>query len=399
MESGKLRCRGDRELAKQLLEERLVTRTVEQLEEQADKGPRGVRRQLLASALRLTPSMLPELAEMIEACRVALSVDIPLETYVYPSATFNAACVKPEKGRLFILLSSSLLEAFEGGELRFVLGHELGHHLFGHHDIPIGYIIEGEDKPSPELALKLFSWSRYAEISADRAGAVCAADPDAVARALFRLASGLRGQMVRVRIDEFAAQVDDVRLEDAEPGRGAPISDWFSTHPFSPLRVKALHAFATSELAQAGGRSLDELEGEVETLMALMEPSYLEERSEEAETMRRLLFAGAVAVADASDGISDKELATFEKFFGQGSFSKQLDVQAIKREIPHRISEAKARVRVARRVQVMRDLCLIARADGHAGSAEIEVMHGLARDLDIPLAVIDRALHGSLDPD
>jgi Zn-dependent protease with chaperone function len=86
------------------------------------------------------------------------------------------------------MFSSSILEAFSAAEIRFVMGHELGHHLFHHHDIPIGFVLRGQQRPSPKLALMLTSWSRYAEISADRAGAYCARDIEAVAHSLFKLA-------------------------------------------------------------------------------------------------------------------------------------------------------------------------------------------------------------------
>ncbi len=196
MDAKDLRSRGDSDLAEKLLAEPLVTRLIERLERE-QHGPKGVRRHLLATSLRLTEQMMPDVHEIVRDCRARLGIEIPLEVYVYPDTRFNAACIKPEDGRLFIMLSSGLLEAFPAGERRFVIGHELGHHLFGHHDIPIGYVLGGSEPPPPDLALRLFAWSRYAEISADRAGAFCAGDPDDVARALFRLASGLRPEALQ----------------------------------------------------------------------------------------------------------------------------------------------------------------------------------------------------------
>ena len=69
------------------------------------------------------------------------------------------------------MFSSSLLEAFNDSELLFVMGHELGHHVYDHHQIPIGYVLRGRQPPPADLALDLFAWARYAEISAERAGA------------------------------------------------------------------------------------------------------------------------------------------------------------------------------------------------------------------------------------
>ena len=176
MDANQIRCRSDRELFDKLKTNPVVKAVNEQLEKQADKGASGIRRRLLATSVRLSSRMAPSIHALSAACSEKLGLDIPLEIYVYASPMFNAACVKPEDGRLFIMFSSALLESFEGAELGFVMGHELGHHLYSHHDIPIGYILKGQQRPPPGLALELFAWSRYAEISADRAGAHCAQD-------------------------------------------------------------------------------------------------------------------------------------------------------------------------------------------------------------------------------
>ena len=224
----------------------------------------------------------------------ARGVDGPLELFVYPDAIFNAAAVKPEKGRLLLLVSSALLEGFEPAELQFVVGHELGHYLFDHHAVPTGALLRGGTRISPSLTLRLFAWQRYAEISADRAGLVCAGGLEPAARSLFKLASGLKGDRISVRIDQFLAQVGDLRREAESQATAdeAVRSDWFATHPFSPLRLKAVELCASSEVMVSGGLSRDALEAQVQELMTLMDPSYLKERSDRAEAMRRLLFAG-----------------------------------------------------------------------------------------------------------
>ena len=101
--------------------------------------------------------------------------------------------------------------------------------------MPIGYISRATDRPSASLALELFAWSRYAEISADRAG-LCSGDLDSIARALFKLTSGLTsGNVVQFSLDDFLRQLDDMMAADAEPGqkvRRCRIG--FRLHPFSP---------------------------------------------------------------------------------------------------------------------------------------------------------------------
>ena len=392
MTAEELRSRQDREIARQLMETAEVKRVNEMIEKREEQGPMGTRRRLLATSVRLSRNMAPWLHEMADDCIEKLGVKIPTELYVYASPSYNAACVKPEDGRLFIMFSSSLLEAFEGSELRFVVGHELGHYLYGHHDIPIGYLLNGKAKPSPKLALQLTSWSRYAEVSADRAGAHCAQDPEGVARSLFKLASGLSSKLVKFNIDEFMQQVDEMQTEDAEPGQGAPKADWFMTHPFSPLRVRALRLYDTSVLAKKGGSSIDELEAGVQVLMTIMEPSYLEGRTDTAENMRRLLFAAALSVANANGKISDKEIAVFEKFFGKRSFNEDLNLERLAEDLKDRIAQVKATATVAQRMQIVRDLATVARADKKVSDTEIKVLTAIAQELEVPASFVHQAV-------
>ena len=391
MNAEELRSKQDREISRQLLEIKEVKRINEMIEKREEEGPMGTRRRLLATSVRLSRGMAPWLHEMADDCIEKLGVEIPTELYVYSSPTYNAACVKPEDGRLFIMFSSSLLESFEESELRFVMGHELGHYLYGHHDIPIGYLLKGEPRPSPKLALQLTTWSRYAEISADRAGAHCAQDPEGVARSLFKLASGLSSKLVKFNIDEFMQQVDEMQTEDAEPGQGAPQEDWFMTHPFSPLRVRALRLYESSVLAKAGGTSIEELEAGVQVLMTIMEPSYLEGKTDSAENMRRLLFAAALSVANADGEISAKEIAVFEKFFGKRSFSEDLNLERLADDLKDRITQVNSSTTVAQRMQVVRDLCTVARADHEISSDELKVIKSIATDLQVPSHFVDQA--------
>ena len=394
-----IRCQSDRKLFDTLLEDVDVRRVNEQIAKQSEAGPMGVRRRLLATSVRLSRRMGRDFHKMADECIEKLAIEIPVELFVYSSPQFNAACFKPENERLYVMFSSSLLESFSMSGLRFVMGHELGHYVYQHHDIPIGYILNGDSRPSPKLALDLFAWSRYAEISADRAGAHCAEDLESVARALFRLASGLRGDTIEFSLDDFLQQVDEMQIEDAEPGQGAPREDWFSTHPFSPLRVKALQLFYESELARKGGESREQLESGVLNLMALMEPSYLEGRTDSAETMRRLLFAGAVAIAHADGAITEDEIELFEKFFGAGSFSSNLDIEQLLAGLPDRIDQAKEKISNSQCMQVVRDLCLIAAAEGFDTDKKIQTLTDIATALDLPPEFVNQVMASTFEPD
>ncbi|MGA1456662.1 MAG: hypothetical protein EBZ14_07455 [Gammaproteobacteria bacterium] len=399
--AARIRCENDVSLSEAILRRPEVIKLREQIEnqEKKHKGP-GVRRQLLSTSVRLSRSMSRPLHDMADHCKERLGIQSPFELYVYPSPSFNAACFKPEEGRVYLMFSSSLLEAFSENELLFVVGHELGHHVYRHHEIPIGYILGGDARPSPSLALELFTWSRYAEVSADRAGAFCADDLPSVARALFKLASGLADdRVVQFNLEEFLSQVDAMLAFGEQPGQGAPIQDWFLTHPFSPLRVKALTVFDQSELICAGGMSKDQLEESVRKIMGVMEPDYLKGKTESARVMRNLFIAAAVSIANAFEGISEQEKAALSEFFEDGFLIEKLDPDQLLALLPQRLDSAVEKTSMSQRMQVLRDICVVARAETPVSGIERNLLDDIADKLELPVDFVTQCLSAPIELD
>ena len=401
MTASAIRCSNDLKLSKALLARQEVKRLNRSIKRQSEKGEQSAtRRHLLATSVRLSPGMAAGVHQKADHCVERLGIDSPLELYAYASPQFNAACFKPEEGRVFIMFSSSLLEAFNDSELLFVMGHELGHHVYDHHQIPIGYVLRGRQPPPADLALDLFAWSRYAEISADRAGAFCAQDLESVARALFKLASGITDErVVRFELDEFLAQVDDMLAFDDKPGQGAPKQDWFSTHPFSPLRVKALKLFHGSDLMATTGIDKPTLEDQVQQIMSLMEPDYLQGKTDSNRAMRDLFLGAAVVIANAYEGISKKERDILKRYLGETYSLDTLDPERLKEDLPRRTAEVKNRVNQAQRMQVLRDLCVVATTEKPISDAERDLLNHIASELEVPVGFVVQCLESDIELD
>ena len=379
-----LRSEVDRTLATQLLVDPAVQHLREELER---AGKLGTRRSLLARALRLSRSIAPDVHTMLDRCIEILGVEAEVELYVHASATFNAGCTPVEDGRVFILVTSALLEGFESTELIYVLGHELGHHIYGHHAIPLGLILQQAKNLSPALVLKAHTWQRHAELSADRAGMLCCGGLNGAARGLFKLSSGLSQAPSDDAIAAFVEQAH--ALYDEDVSERVSHSDWLSTHPFSPVRLRAgqvFQRFLDGTVDQAS------LEQESAELLALMEASYLEEDSEGAEAMRRLLFAAGAVVAAADGEVSASEMDSLAELLGPGRVPRSLNPKLLRSLIDERVACVNDRVPGPRRVQLVRDLTLIARSDGRLTSAEVRVIREVAEALKVDPEVVDVVL-------
>ena len=133
-----------------------------------------------------------------------------------------------------LTVSAGLLRLFDGAELRFVIGHELGHYLFGHHELP-----SEAEASTPESALEAVRRSHYAELSADRAGLCACQDPDASIKAIIKLACGLPSEFLGPDFTSYVEQLRDLE-------KSASVADESNTHPLLPLRARNLVLFAQS---------------------------------------------------------------------------------------------------------------------------------------------------------
>jgi len=292
------------------------------------------------------------------------------------------------------MLSSSLVDAFAPDELTFVVGHELGHHLFAHHSIPAGELLgDGPDALNdPGLALDLFAWQRTAEISADRAGLACARALTNAGRAMFKLTSGLAGARVAIDLAEFLHQAADLaRADVASPDSDELRRDWFTTHPFSPLRIRALQL--ASQAPPFGSElGADTADAEISDLLAVMEPRYTIEHTEQAEAMRRLLFAAGIAIAAATGEVDVAERAALERMLGPGAIPERPDIASVREVLDLRMARVREVVPPLRRHQVMRDLCVIARADGRTSALERAILTSVATGIGLSPHDVELAL-------
>jgi len=104
-------------------------------------------------------------------------------------------------------------------------------------------------------------------------------------------------------------------------------------------------------------------------------------------------------VADASNGISETEIEVFERFFEKGDVSDKLNVNRIRDELPQRIERAREQATETQCMQVMRDICVIAMADGGVTSDQLNVLNSVADGLRISRTFICQTIEQDCEPD
>lgn len=361
-------------------------------------------RELLKTALKLTPSMAPNIHTVGENCLKTLGLSAKLEFYVYQDPQFCAKVYYPRKGQIFIIVTSGLLENFDQDELSFVIGHELGHYLFQHHKYPAQDILQiGRGRLSPLQAMQLYAWKRNAEISADRAGLLCCKNFEVVAKTFFKLSSGITNDLLHFQLNEYIDQFKDIPTESSDLHLDP--QDWYSTHPFSPLRLKALQVFKDSQtyhkfIDQPGGTlSEEDLENTIKGFMSMMEPSYLTDDTALGQEVQKFLLIGGYALALANEVVENSELNSLKQLVKPEYYNEWLpmfenktmdNLMTVLETLAVKVNNHLSHIG---KLNLVKDLSVITYADGQVDATELEVLYEICHYLEVHPEFVDRVLH------
>jgi Zn-dependent protease with chaperone function len=224
---------------------------------------RSLRLMFLASAVRASPDQFGDLYEYLrDGCYVLDLPTIP-ELFISQDPTVNAMAIGTDKP--FIVITTGMVDLFDAEEMRFAIGHELGHVLSGHavYRTMLLALMALANRlafvPFAWLGLKaviwgLEEWYRKSELSCDRAGVLAGQDVEAARRALMKTAGG--AQLSELSHDAFHQQAHEYdAVPDIREGLLKLLQLQGNTHPFAVVRFAELDRWAS------GGEYLDILAG------------------------------------------------------------------------------------------------------------------------------------------
>lgn len=201
----------------------------------------------MASAIRLSPTQLPEIYNHLPPICEKLGIDEPefyLEMNPMPNAwTFGDT-------RIYITLTSGLLEMMDDEELDAIIAHECGHIICRHvlyHSIA-SYILSGADSLGVLGALTVpiqyavLYWYRKSELSCDRCSSIITS-PEVVSRVMARLAGGPKKLTENINMREWAKQADmydEIRTDGMWNKALQLYVTMGRDHPFNAVRVREI---------------------------------------------------------------------------------------------------------------------------------------------------------------
>lgn len=220
------------------------------------------------NGIAVGPDQFPQIFRMGEHCAQTLGIGMP-RIFIQNEAVANAWTYASDDATPSIVITTLLRRNLDDDELTAVIGHECGHihNLHSAYNTlvellsnksassllsaaatsgaPIGMLLKAASLLGQGIRLGMLRWSRAAEVTCDRAGAICAGGVKPMMMALAKLKTGGEGGLSEINLQAYVRQLDQV---GRTPVR---LTELFQTHPLTQKRIAALAAFEDSEIYRA----------------------------------------------------------------------------------------------------------------------------------------------------
>lgn len=190
-----------------------------------------LRAHMIGHYVMVSEQQFPQLHKMVEEGARLLGMKEAPQAFVYNSSGVMNAMALTLVGRTrYIWLTSQLIDADSDEQVKFVIGHELGHHAAGHLNTVPGLL----HLPAYIVPFLGQAYSRARELTCDRVGLVVSRNLQASRTALQMLACGSARLNAQLNPAAFEAQ------ERMVPSIAGFILHIFSMYPRLTRRVEAL---------------------------------------------------------------------------------------------------------------------------------------------------------------
>ncbi|MCM1542881.1 MAG: M48 family metallopeptidase [Blautia sp.] len=204
------------------------------------------------TSLAVGPTQFPEIYRIACDCAKTLGIGIP-NVFIKNNPTMNAFTCAVDDVEPMVVIYSGLVERMAAGELKYVIGHECGH-IQNYHSayqylsqLVLNVGLSAASGVSWGLAnlmtagsrVALAAWSRASEVTADRAGMLCADRPEDCYSALTKLMyGGVIGTEHEIDYEAIRTQLDHTVSSVAK------YNEILDDHPAVARRIAALQEFS-----------------------------------------------------------------------------------------------------------------------------------------------------------
>ena len=262
-----------------------------------NQGGESLRSAMEGHSFKVEKRLMGHLYDLLYGVKEKLGFKDPVDFYITGDSTVNAWTIAAAReGEPHIVnINSALVNLMSDDELRFVVGHELGHLMNKNTEMLrlIGFVFPRGTVPPLVLQYKIRLWEQLSELIADRFGYMAVESLPACLSAFFKMTSGLDINKIDMQVDAYLEE-NLKHLEYFINDKGLSRD----THPVNPIRVQSLNLFATCH-------SEEELEKKMEGIISAL----FKISNDEIDYFLGFFVATAGLIAINIDGeVTEKEI-------------------------------------------------------------------------------------------
>ncbi len=388
-----IRYRGDAKDVEELLNVYRVQDYLDTFAENRKQADQGMRERFLTHGIRLTEQLSPRIFGIFQDACQRLELATEAEVFCVPDPAVNAFASldqRRDRSHSLVGITSGALEMLTDDELRSLIGHELGHFIFGNNRL--NALLSTEEHGHSATVLPAFGealflrWRKKAEISADRVGLIACRRFSSAASGLLKATFGLSDRNLNLDVEALIAQFDEIK------GRPELMAESFASHPLLPIRLKALELFSRSAKGHRAGLNVsgtqlldDELEDEVDALLQLTRRHPT--KPIDQAVVKTIALGGALLLGADGD-VSDEEvkilIRILHDFTDEPEREVVTDATAIADQLPQATAVVVAEGDDSHKTFILSRLADIALADGALLDHEGAVVLQVAEMLGVP---------------
>lgn len=327
------------------------------------------------NCFKVEKNSLPDLYRICQEVIKALGFKEPIDFYLSGDADINAHSWEAENDDELHLIeiNSALFNLMNEDELKFVIGHEIGHLIS--HDMLVKTLINfaypDEDTIPTYIDVRRKLLDHISEFAADRYGYLANYNLEACVSALYKLASGIDLQKMNVSVPTLIQNNEQhIRFFMEEQG------EMFGDHPVTPLRVQALHTFSIAD-------SQDQVDQCIYDIFHCISRKLFDDFCIDFS------FSAGMLMAEADGEISKKEMSVIAERMGHDCLDPNVYFEEFKgcnlnTMFDESVQKILEHYGLPARENMMRYILKVMLADGNVTEAEVDLAFQMGSKMQLP---------------
>jgi len=299
-------------------------------EAKIEPGKDFLRASLEGHGFKISEKISPGLYKLCMEVQEKLGFKEKIDYYIVNDADANAFTrykIEDERNHI-VVLNSGILKIMDDEELKFIIGHEIGHLISRYSELQeiINFVFPEYNRIPVIFKNKIELSGRLAELTSDRYGFIASGNLNKCLSNFFKLSSGLDPERISFNPQAYLEEIDqtlDLMKKD-------PFDNGY-THPDNQIRIKAIELFSKSSTYRSikNNKEIKEDKKLNKLMDDLLQLTFIKGSSALDSFRTDFIISGGYIIATADNELSTVEVEDIVKTLSDYTYFPQINLNAM----------------------------------------------------------------------